>query len=52
MVLDDALLTFDDARMTRALEVLSGLERQVLLFSCQGREAACGIGNILSLQSE
>ena len=52
VVLDDALLTFDDVRMTRALEVLSGLERQVLLFSCQGREAACGIGNILSLQSE
>ena len=52
VVLDDALLTFDDARMTRALEVLSGLERQVLLFSCQGREAACGIGSILSLQSE
>ncbi|MBE6956069.1 MAG: hypothetical protein E7450_01270 [Ruminococcaceae bacterium] len=51
VVLDDALLTFDDARMAAALRVLSGLERQVLLFSCQQREAQMGLGNILTLQS-
>ena len=52
VVLDDALLTFDDARMALALEVLAGLGRQVLLFSCQQREAKLGIGSILTLQSE
>ncbi|MBQ3135256.1 MAG: AAA family ATPase [Oscillospiraceae bacterium] len=51
VVLDDALLTFDDARMTAALEVLARLDRQVLLFSCQRREAQTGIGSVLSLQS-
>ena len=41
LLLDDALCAFDDARMARALEVLRdmGRERQVLLFSCHGREA-------------
>lgn len=51
VVLDDALLTFDDARMALALEVLAGLDRQVLLFSCRQREAKLGFGSILSLQS-
>ncbi|MBQ3556229.1 MAG: AAA family ATPase [Oscillospiraceae bacterium] len=51
VVLDDALLTFDDERMALALKVLAGLDRQVLLFSCQQREAKLGLGNILSLQS-
>lgn len=51
LVLDDALLTFDDARMALALDYLSRLEQQVLLFSCQQRESTRGIGNILSLQS-
>ncbi len=42
MLLDDALCTFDDERMTRALELLKELaaERQILLFSCHDREAA------------
>lgn len=41
LVLDDALLSFDDARMARALEVLAaeGARRQILLFTCHGREA-------------
>ncbi len=42
IVLDDALVTFDDTRLKLALELLSELagERQVLLFTCQGRERA------------
>ena len=51
LVLDDALLTFDDARMALALDYLARAGRQVLLFSCQQRESARSIGNILSLQS-
>ncbi len=40
VVLDDALVRFDDARLALALDVLSELaqERQVLLFTCQSRE--------------
>ena len=40
LLLDDALVAFDDARMTQALECLLELakERQVLLFTCQSRE--------------
>lgn len=34
VVLDDALLTFDEARTASALEVLRAEDRQVLLFSC------------------
>lgn len=42
LVLDDALVHFDDARMNAALKVLQdeAKTRQVLLFSCQQREAA------------
>lgn len=42
MVLDDALVTFDDQRLKLALDLLSELagERQILLFTCQGRERA------------
>lgn len=41
IILDDALCTFDDARMARAMEYLlrMGEERQVLVFSCHSREA-------------
>lgn len=41
MVLDDALVNFDEQRLVRALELLRTIaqERQVLLFSCQEREA-------------
>ncbi len=40
LVLDDALVSFDDARLSLALKVLGELarERQVLLFTCQSRE--------------
>lgn len=51
LVLDDALLTFDDARMALALDLLSTSGRQVLLFTCQQREGALGLGHIQSLQS-
>ena len=41
LVLDDALVAFDDGRMELALDCLRelGQERQVLLFTCQSREA-------------
>ncbi len=40
LVLDDALVRFDDRRLKNALEVLKeqALHRQVILFSCQDRE--------------
>ena len=40
LVLDDALVMFDDARMEKALRVLKeeAKQRQILLFSCQKRE--------------
>ena len=42
LVLDDALVTFDDERMAAALACLRELarQRQILLFTCQRREAA------------
>lgn len=42
LILDDALLTFDDARLQKTLDFLANLgkSRQILLFTCQGREAA------------
>ena len=41
LILDDALCTFDDQRMGLALETLKKIaeERQVILFTCQSREA-------------
>ena len=41
LILDDALARFDEERMEKALEVLKELSqsRQVILFSCQKREA-------------
>lgn len=41
LILDDALVAFDDARLKLALELLGELagERQILLFTCQSREA-------------
>ena len=42
LILDDALVRFDQIRMERAMELLMELskERQILLFSCQDRERA------------
>lgn len=42
-MLDDALAAFDDGRMALALDLLAQLaeDRQILLFTCQSREAAC-----------
>lgn len=39
MILDDALVRFDDVRHRRAMELLEaeGKKRQILLFSCQNR---------------
>lgn len=41
ILLDDALAAFDDERMALALECLKEMskERQIMLFSCHGREA-------------
>ena len=40
LILDDALLSFDDTRLQAALELLArqGKTRQILLFSCHSRE--------------
>lgn len=50
LVLDDALVSFDDRRMELALAELRrlGQERQILLFTCQEREAAAlaGAGDV------
>ena len=42
LVLDDALVRFDDQRLQAAMEVLGekAQERQVILFTCQSRELA------------
>lgn len=42
LVLDDALLSFDDTRMRAALRLLQAAakQRQILLFSCHNREQA------------
>ena len=39
-MLDEALVNFDDQRLLPALELLGQLSqrRQILLFTCQGRE--------------
>lgn len=41
LILDDALVRFDDRRMAAAMKLLAelGKEKQIILFSCQGREA-------------
>lgn len=41
LILDDALITFDDERLRKTLDYLArlGERRQILLFTCQGREA-------------
>ncbi|MEG2377089.1 MAG: hypothetical protein RSC43_01905, partial [Clostridia bacterium] len=40
IILDDALICFDDVRMARALDYLKAIakKRQIILFSCHGRE--------------
>ena len=40
LVLDDALVRFDDQRLAAAMDILSryGEAKQVILFTCQGRE--------------
>ena len=42
LILDDALIRFDQSRMERAMDLLKelGKTRQILLFSCQEREKA------------
>lgn len=42
LILDDAMVRFDDTRLATALEVLKeeSQNRQVILFTCQGREQA------------
>ena len=42
LVLDDALVRFDDTRLATALEILQqeAKEKQVILFTCQSREQA------------
>lgn len=51
LVLDDALITFDEERMALAVEHLADTDRQVILFSCQQRESRLGLGRIQPLHS-
>ena len=41
LILDDALVRFDDVRMAEAVDILREMakDKQVILFTCQGREA-------------
>ena len=41
LVLDDALVRFDDTRLAQTLEILKqeAQQKQVILFTCQHREA-------------
>jgi len=39
VILDDAFAYYDDDRVRSALEFLSGLDRQVIVFTCHSREA-------------
>ena len=45
-ILDDALVRFDDTRLRTALTLLQeeAKDRQILLFTCQSREAALSEG--------
>lgn len=38
VILDDAFAMYDEERLTEVLKVLSGLENQILIFTCQKRE--------------
>ena len=38
LLLDEVFAMYDDRRLCRALQVLAEQERQVLIFTCQGRE--------------
>ena len=46
LVLDDALVRFDDQRLAAAMDILHDCaqEKQVILFTCQSREAALAEG--------
>ena len=43
LILDDALIRFDQGRLEKAMALLRelGEKQQIILFSCQGREEAC-----------
>ncbi|MBQ9762365.1 MAG: AAA family ATPase [Oscillospiraceae bacterium] len=43
LILDDALVRFDDKRMAAALNILreEAQDRQIILFTCQSRESNC-----------
>ena len=45
LILDDALVRFDDVRLQAALQILQeeAVQKQVILFTCQGRESALQI---------
>ena len=57
LILDDALVNFDDERLSLALKLLQDLSsrRQILLFTCQSRERLCLTGaesvHVIRLQS-
>lgn len=46
LILDDALVRFDDVRLAAAMEILKeeAAQKQVIVFTCQGRETECTKG--------
>ena len=38
LLLDETFAMYDDMRLMQTLRVLKGLDRQVILFTCQHRE--------------
>ena len=44
LVLDDALVRFDETRLSQAMDILkeAGEHKQVILFTCQGRDRKYG----------
>lgn len=44
LILDDALVRFDDDRMAATIQILKGMQKQVILFTCQRREAEAAAG--------
>ena len=44
LILDDALVRFDDQRLSSAMDILgqTAQNKQVILFTCQGRETNYG----------
>lgn len=52
LILDDALLTFDDGRTAAAVQVLQAENRQILLFSCRKLESPSAPASCITRRPE